>query len=168
MPNQPDFQALFDASPYPYLLLSAPDLTIIGANLAYLRSTGKTAEEIVGKNIFIAFPENPADPKSTNVAEVRASIERAIATKLPDTTPFLRYAVPQETPNGTVFREIYWSAVHTPVMGADGEVTFVAQNAIDVTDLYNFDKSVQIAQLRPELLAQQASGISTALRCMRR
>jgi signal transduction histidine kinase/CheY-like chemotaxis protein/PAS domain-containing protein len=153
MPNKPDFQALFDTSPYPYLLLSAPDLTIIGANPAYLRSTGKTAREIVGKNVFIAFPENPADPESTNVAEVRTSIERAIATKLPDTTPFLRYAVPHETPDGTVFREIYWSAVHTPVLSADGEVAFVAQNAIDVTDLYNFDKSAQVAQLRPELVS---------------
>lgn len=151
MTNKPDFEALFDASPYPYLLLSAPDLTIIGANAAYLRATGKTAREIVGLHIFQAFPENPDDPDSTNVAEVRTSIERAIATKLADTTPFLRYAVPHETAEGTVFKEIYWSAVHTPVMGADGQVAFVAQNAIDVTDLYRFDKTAQIAQLRPEL-----------------
>jgi hypothetical protein len=84
---------------------------------------------------------------------VRTSIERAIATKLPDTTPFLRYAVPHESAGGTVFKEIYWSTVHTPVMGADGEVAFVAQNAIDVTDLYSFDKTAQIAQLRPELVS---------------
>jgi PAS domain-containing protein len=125
MSSEPDFKALFNASPYPYLLLSAPDLTIVGANLAYLRSTGKTAQEIVGKNVFVAFPENPADPESTAIQDVRQSIECAIATKLPDTTPFLRYAVPEETSDGTVFREIYWSAVHTPVLGADGEVAFV-------------------------------------------
>lgn len=153
MANTPDFEALFNASPYPYLLLSAPDLTVIGANAAYLRSTRRTAEEITGRYVFDAFPENPADPESTNIPEVRASIERAIATKLPDTTPFLRYAVPHETADGTVFREIYWSAVHTPVMGADGEVAFVAQNAIDVTDLYSFDKNAQVAQLRQELIS---------------
>ena len=153
MTNQPDFKALFDASPYPYLLLSAPDLTIIGANAAYLRSTGKTGQEILGRYVFDAFPENPDEPESTNVAEVRTSIERAIATRLPDTTPFLRYAVPHETAEGTVFREIYWSAVHTPVLGADGEVAFVAQNAIDVTDLYSFDKTARVAQLRPELVS---------------
>ena len=151
MTKTPDFEALFNVSPYPYLLLSAPDLTIIGANAAYLRSTGRTAEDIVGKHVFQAFPENPADPESTSIRDVRDSIERAIATKLPDTTPFLRYAVPHKTSEGRVFQEIYWSAVHTPVMGADGEVAFVAQNAIDVTDLYKFDKNAQVAHLRDEL-----------------
>ena len=151
MTKTPDFEALFNVSPYPYLLLSAPDLTIIGANAAYLRSTGRTAKDIVGKHVFQAFPENPADPESTSIQDVRDSIERAIATKLPDTTPFLRYAVPHETSEGTVFQEIYWSAVHTPVMDADGEVAFVAQNAIDVTDLYKFDKNAQVAHLRDEL-----------------
>ena len=101
--------------------------------------------------MFDAFPENPADPGSTNILEVRTSIERAIAAKLPDTTPFLRYAVPHETPEGRVFQEIYWSAVHTPVMDANGEVAFVAQNAIDVTELYRFDKNAQVAQLRDAL-----------------
>lgn len=153
MPSKPDFEALFEASPYPYLLLSAPDLTIIGANAAYLRSVGKTAQEIIGLHIFDAFPENAADPDSTNVEDVRTSIERAIATKLPDTTPFLRYAVPHKTLSGTVFKEIYWSAVHTPVMNADGDVAFVAQNAIDVTDLYSFDKQAQIPQIRQELIS---------------
>jgi PAS domain S-box-containing protein len=154
MLNKPDFEALFDASPYPYLLLSAPDLTVIGANAAYLRSTGKVAGEIIGRYVFDAFPENPADPGSTNIQEVRTSIERAIAAKLPDTTPFLRYAVPHETPEGRVFQEIYWSTVHTPVMDAAGEVAFVAQNAIDVTELYRFDKNVQVAQLREALTSK--------------
>jgi PAS domain S-box-containing protein len=151
MSKTPDFEALFNASPYPYLLLSAPELTIIGANPAYLRSVGRTAEEIVGQYVFDAFPSNPADPASTNLDEVRTSIERAIATKLPDTTSFLRYAVPHETPQGTVFREIYWSTVHTPVLGPDGEVAFVAQNAIDVTDLYQVDKDANSHQIRNEL-----------------
>lgn len=150
MDKNPDFEALFNASPYPYMLMSVPELTIIGANPAYLNSVGRAADDIVGKYVFAAFPPNSSDPDSTNVEEVRISIERAIATKLPDTTPFLRYAVPQETPQGTVFREIYWSTVHTPVLGADGEVVFVAQNAIDVTDLYQVDKGANFHRLRNE------------------
>jgi PAS domain-containing protein len=148
MSKRPDFEALFNASPYPYMLMSVPELTIIGANPAYLHSVGRTAEAIVGRYVFEAFPPNNNDPASTNVQEVRTSIERAVATKLPDTTPFLRYAVPHETPQGTVFREIYWSTVHTPVLDAGGEVAFVAQNAIDVTDLYQVDKEANIHQLR--------------------
>lgn len=45
MNKQPDFAALFDASPYPYLLIG-PDFVLIGANPAYLRATGRTAEDL--------------------------------------------------------------------------------------------------------------------------
>ena len=90
MSRKPDFEALFNASPYPYVLLSVPELTIIGANRAYLNSVGRSAANILGQYAFTAFPPNPADPDSTNIEELRTSIERAIATKLPDTTPFLR------------------------------------------------------------------------------
>ena len=136
--TQPDYAALFAASPYPYLLINR-DFTIIGANPAYLESTGRTAQQIVGQHIFEAFPADPNDPASTNVDEVRRSIEQAFATKQPHTSALLRYAVPRETPGGHVFGERCWSAIHTPVFDAAGEVAFVAQNAIDVTDLYRFD-----------------------------
>ena len=84
MPNAPDFSALFQASPYPYLLIS-PDFTLIGANAAYLKATDTTAEAILCKHIFKAFPANPRDPESTNLAEVLRSIEIATATRAPHT-----------------------------------------------------------------------------------
>jgi PAS domain S-box-containing protein len=145
----PDFSALFTASPYPYLLIDT-GFIIIGANPAYLRSTGRTAADIVGKHIFDAFPADPSDPDSTNLAEVGASIELAISTKKPHTSALLRYAVPRATPEGTVFDARFWSAVHTPVFGADGEVAFVSQNAIDVTDLYRFDASTRRYYLKQD------------------
>ncbi|MBC7514415.1 MAG: PAS domain-containing protein [Herminiimonas sp.] len=145
MHTLPNYAALFDASPYPYLLVD-PDLVIIGANQAYLRATGRAAD-IIGQPIFQAFPADPADPESTNVAQVAASIEHALRTGLPHTVAFLRYAIPRQTPTGTVFEERFWSTVHTPVRGADGAVAFVAQNAIDVTDLYTFDRAAGVAQV---------------------
>jgi PAS domain S-box-containing protein len=147
MTTRPDFSALFTASTYPYLLID-PGFIIIGANPSYLRSTGRTAGDIVGRNIFDAFPADPSDPASTNLAEVRLSIERAIATHRPHTSALLRYTVPRETPEGRVFDERYWSAIHTPVFDADGNVIFVAQNAIDVTDLYRFDAATRKYYLR--------------------
>jgi PAS domain S-box-containing protein len=144
----PDFEALFRVSPYPYLLMDR-ELNIVAANNAYLMATGRTEAGLLGRYVFDAFPENPDDPDSTNVAEVRASLLRAIATGEPDTTAFLRYSVPHETPDGKVFEERFWSTVHTPVRGAGGEVAFVAQNAIDVTDLYSFDRASRKASLEP-------------------
>jgi PAS domain S-box-containing protein len=149
MPEKPDYPALFAASPYPYLLVDT-DFLIIGANPAYLRSTGRTAQDIVGKHIFDAFPANPSDPDSTNLDEVRVSIELAIATRQPHTSAMLRYAVPIETAEGTVFEERYWTAVHSPVFDETGAVAFVSQNAIDVTDLYRFDATANKYYLKQD------------------
>ena len=143
-----DYKALFRASPYPYLVMDT-QLRIIGASGTYLRSVRRSEEDLIGKYVFDAFPENPDDPGSTNMAEVKASIGRALAKGEPDTTPFLRYAVPVQTPEGQLFEERYWSTVHTPVLGEDGEPIFVFQNAIDVTDLYRFDKDSEVATLQP-------------------
>lgn len=148
--KKPDFEALFRTSPYPYLVMDT-ELVIIGANDAYLRSTGRTEEDIVGHYIFDAFPTNPDDPDSTNVTEVKKSLEKAIATGMPDTTPFLRYAVPKMGTDGKTFDERYWSTVHTPVFGPDGTVTGVVQNAIDVTELYSFNKASKVASVEKKL-----------------
>jgi PAS domain S-box-containing protein len=152
MISRPDYAALFAASPYPYLLIDT-GFVIIGANPAYLRATGRNAKDLIGKPIFEAFPANPSDPDSTNLEEVRASIELAISTRKPHTSALLRYAIPRDTKDGIVFDERYWSAIHTPVFDAGGRVQFVAQNAIDVTELYWFDARARKYYLREEVHA---------------
>ncbi|MGF6529140.1 hypothetical protein [Variovorax sp. PvP013] len=48
-PRMPlNYQALFDASPNPYLILDR-SLNIAGANKAYLKSTRRTLSDIVGR-----------------------------------------------------------------------------------------------------------------------
>ena len=152
MHTVPDHSLLFRSSPYPYLVMST-DLIIIDANDAYLRSVQRAREEIVGLHIFDAFPENPDDPDSTNLREVKASLDTAIATRKPHTTPFLRYSVPVDRGDGVFFSERFWNAIHTPALRDDGSVAFVYQNAIDVTDLYQFDRQSQSAALQLELSA---------------
>ncbi|GHA83928.1 hybrid sensor histidine kinase/response regulator [Cognatilysobacter bugurensis] len=144
-----DFEALFKASPYPYLLI-AKDQTILGANPAYLTAAGRSVDSVVGQRLFDAFPTNPDDPASTNTGEVARSIDIAVSTGRSHTSPLLRYATPRDTPEGRVFDERYWSVVHTPVLDADGNVLYVSQNAIDVTDLYRFDPASQHYFLRKE------------------
>jgi PAS domain S-box-containing protein len=156
---QPNFEALFEASPYPYLLI-APDLTLIGANPAFLRASGRSADQLLGRQLFDAFPADPNDPGATNVKEVRASIEIALRTRQPHTSALLRYAVARETAQGRVFDERYWSAVHSPAFDTQGNVAFIVQNAIDVTDLYRFDHGSQRFLLRHHLDAVPAANQS--------
>lgn len=74
-----DFHPLFDATPIPNPVLT-PDFTMVAANEARLRATMTTREQIIGRNLFDAFPDNPADPTATGVGDLRASPERCFAT----------------------------------------------------------------------------------------
>jgi len=57
--SKPDFQALFEATPAPYLVLKPDEkFTIVAVNEAYLRATKTQREAIVGKGIFEVFPDN--------------------------------------------------------------------------------------------------------------
>lgn len=141
-----DYRALFRATPYPYLVM-APDLTIVGASGAYLRSVKRTEEELIGRYIFDAFPENMDNRGATDVGEVKSSLLRALAKGEPDTTAFVRYSIPVATASGTVFEERYWSTVHTPVLNDEGIPILVVQSPVDVTELYRFDERSLVATL---------------------
>jgi PAS domain S-box-containing protein len=56
-----DFQALFNHSPNPYMVLDR-ELRYVAANQAYLRVTASRLEALVGRSVFDAFPHDPADP----------------------------------------------------------------------------------------------------------
>jgi len=155
MMNLTAHQALLRASPYPYLVIT-PDLTIIAASQAYLRSVSRTESDIVGKYIFDAFPVDPNNPDATDLSEVRGSLLRAIAKGEPDTTAFVRYSVPVPTDTGTEFEERYWSTVHTPVFDDQGEVLLIVQNPVDVTELYRFDEQARVAKLQLSGQAESA------------
>lgn len=53
-----DFAAILMGMPQPYLVLDI-DLVIVGASDAYLDLTQRTRDDIVGRSILDAFPENP-------------------------------------------------------------------------------------------------------------
>jgi PAS domain S-box-containing protein len=169
--TQPDFAALFQASPYPYLLLTV-DFNITAANPAYQSAVGRSAQELVGRNLFDVFPPNPEDPESTNDRAARRAIAAAIETKEPQTTPFLRYAVPRNIDGHTVFEQRYWSTINTPVLDAAGDVLFVAHSAIDVTKLYDFDQpaeadAVHDAPLSDGSAVQQAQAHQALVRILK-
>jgi signal transduction histidine kinase/DNA-binding response OmpR family regulator len=132
MPLPTDLARFFRASPNCYVVL-APDLSIVEANDAYLRVTGRRREELIGRNVFDAFPGDPALPDDGHVRELRASFERVLATGRADSLPLIRYSIPRDTPAGGVFEDRYWSATHTPILDDAGAVAFILQHTSDVT-----------------------------------
>jgi PAS domain S-box-containing protein len=132
-PTAPDFSALFDATPSPYLVLSS-DLRIVSVNRAYLHATSTVREDILGRGIFEVFPDNPADPAASGVEKLDASLQRVLQTRSADTMAIQKYDIRVPGPHGLCFEERYWSPINTPVLGADGEVTHIIHRVEDVTE----------------------------------
>ena len=123
-----DFEALFGHSPNPYVVLDA-DLCIVAMNDSYLRVTMRERDELVGHNMFEAFP---SDPQSESHRLLRTSFQRVLATRKPDEIALIRYDIRRR--DGTMDTR-YWSATHTPFLSPDGEVAYILQHTVDVTEL---------------------------------
>lgn len=133
-----DTARFFDASPNPYLVLDRR-LHIAAANRAYLEATGRELDDIVGRWAWDAFPTDP-----DTLAQATASLERVIATKRLDTMGLLRFDIPRYAEQGGS-EERYWSLTHAPVLGDDGEVAYVIQHALDVTEVERLRGSMGVA-----------------------
>ncbi|WP_269218855.1 sensor histidine kinase [Brevundimonas vesicularis] len=127
--------AAFEASPNPYVLLT-PDLRIAEVNQAYMDVTGAKRSEVLGQPLFAAFDSGPGSDAPENVRQVRASLEKARDTRQRDHLAVVRFSIPKTQPDGSeTFEERLWSATHTPILNADGEVVMLLQHTMDVTDL---------------------------------
>ena len=122
----PDLAQLFRAMPGQYMILDR-DLCYVEANPAYCASTERTREEIVGRYVFEAFP-----PTGEGGRLIEESLRRVLVTGVAETLPLAAYPIPMP---GGGFRMKYWSCVHIPLFDAAGTVAYVAQNAVDVTEL---------------------------------
>ncbi len=126
-----DHAALFDAAPSPYLVVD-PGLVIVEANRAYCASAGRRREDLVGRHIFDAFPDNPDDPTGDGVSNLRASLERARETCRPDTMAVQKYDI--EDPRTGRFVERYWTPINVPILDDEGRTALILHRVEDVTD----------------------------------
>ncbi|NAZ76166.1 SpoIIE family protein phosphatase, partial [Kineococcus sp. T13] len=127
---QVDLATVFDAVPTSYAVLDA-DLRFVAVNRAFMESSGRSREELIGRRILDVFPDNPADPGTRATANLEASLRRVLRTGRPDTMPLQKYDV--AGPDG-VFRVRWWSPVNAPVLDEDGRVVLLLHRAEEVTD----------------------------------
>src|SRR5690349_19842115 len=82
-----DLRLVFEASPDVLLVLQpdAPSYTMVAATDARLTATNTTREQIIGRSLFEIFPDNPDDPDATGTSNLRASLDRVLATRAADT-----------------------------------------------------------------------------------
>jgi signal transduction histidine kinase len=133
MPDELDFRLLFEESPDVLLVLlpDAPRFTMVAATNARFRAT-HTTRDTLGQGLFELFPDNPDDPAASGTANLRASLERVLATRQPDTMAVQKYDI--RGVDGS-FEAKYWSPKNLPILSATGEVLYILHRVEDVTEL---------------------------------
>ena len=131
--KQPDFRLLFEGAPGLYLVLT-PDLKIVAVSEAYLRATMTQRDAILGRGLFDVFPDNPADPVATGVANLRASLDRVREQRVADTMAVQKYDIRRPESEGGGFEERFWSPTNSPVLDTKGELAYIIHRVEDVTE----------------------------------
>ncbi len=127
-----DYSAVFQSFPGMVALLT-PDLVYADANEEFLRSAGRTREQVIGRYLFDVFPDNPNDSGATGMRNLFASLRRVIATGERDTMAVQRYDVECPDRPGE-WEERFWSPVNEPVLGPDGKVALLLHRVEEVTE----------------------------------
>ncbi|HVC87916.1 MAG TPA: ATP-binding protein [Gaiellaceae bacterium] len=129
----PNYKALFESLPGLYLVLD-PQLRIVAASDAYLDATMTVRDEIVGREIFEVFPDNPDDPTATGAGNLRASLERVRETRKPDTMAVQQYDIRRPAADGGGFEVRHWSPINSPLLDEHRHLTHIVHRVEDVTE----------------------------------
>lgn len=158
--GDPDFRLLFEASPDILLVLlpDAPRFTIIAATASRLAATNTTRESTIGRGLFEIFPDNPDDPAATGTSNLRASLDRVIATRAPDTMAVQKYDI--RGSDGS-FQVKYWSPKNLPVLSPGGEVLYILHRVEDVTELVHASEEGE--ELRDRTKAMEREVLARSL-----
>ncbi|MCB5198799.1 PAS domain-containing protein [Loktanella sp. TSTF-M6] len=122
----------FDAAATAQLVFTT-DLRIVAANKRYCALLGRQPRDLIGYQVFEAFPANPDDPEASAEAELTASIEAVVATGKEQQMPLRQHDV-READGRYATR--YWRVRNSPIFADDArpdKVTHIIQTAEDVT-----------------------------------
>ncbi|MBK0403563.1 PAS domain-containing protein [Adhaeribacter sp. BT258] len=127
-----DFFELFSNVPESLVVVS-PEYKVLAATDAYLKVTMRTREEIVGLHFLKeAFPEKDV-PYEEN--PVKIALDKTLQSKEVLVMDVIRYdlVIPEEEGGG--YKELYWETSYIPGLDKDGNVKYIIQKAVNVTEL---------------------------------
>jgi response regulator NasT len=120
------------ASAIPTVVLDR-ELRVRGANPAYEQASLRCTETLLGEEVFVAFPDNPADPAGAGGPRLLSSLERVLSARQRHHLGFLRYDI-SDPDHADVYLPRTWSAVNSPLV-ENGRVIGILEQVEDVTTL---------------------------------
>jgi signal transduction histidine kinase len=131
-PPSPDFEALFEASPFPVVVMAAdaPYYTIMAVNDLYLNTMNLTRALLLGRGGFEVFPDDGVGPGREEIGRL---FDEVVRTGELQQQKAVRYSV---TDKDGVSRVLYWDVRCTPLKSRTGEapVTHVILSVSNVTE----------------------------------
>lgn len=135
-----DLRLLLESIPDLYLILD-PNFVIVEVSNAYLKSTMVTRENIIGREIFEIFTDNPSNPFASGPNNLRDSLERVLKDKKQDIMPVQRYDIRRPETDGGEFEERYWCPTNIPILSSDNSVKYIIHRVNDVTEYIKLKQS---------------------------
>lgn len=143
-----DFNLIAKFLPNLYLILD-PQFNIVEATNNYLETTYTKRENIIGKNVFEVFPDNPSDPTLEGRGVLLKSLNEVLAKKQTSKMPMIKYDIKGLE---NTFEEKWWSVVNTPVL-KDNEVVYIINSVTDVTEITKLKRFIDLQKLTLSLIA---------------
>jgi PAS domain S-box-containing protein len=125
-----NYQTIFDRLPGAYAIFDI-NFYILAANGAFLHISLTKRDEIVGKNLFEVFPDNPDDKLADGEKNLRSSLNTVISTGQRDSMAIQKYDIRGKDGG---FEVRYWSPINVPLFNGKGELTCILQRVEDVTE----------------------------------
>jgi len=157
-----DFRTIFESLPEPRLVLT-PGFDVVAASDSYLQATNVGLEDLLGRSLLEVFPDKSVDAEATSADNLRASLERVIATRAADAGPMQRYDVRQS--DGQL-QARYWRSRNTPVLGSGGEVAYIIHGLEEASGVAERTERIRAEDERLALVKkveQQARFFDTTL-----
>lgn len=147
---------LFDAAPTPIVVLGtdAPRFTIMEVNEAYAGAAGKTRGDLVGRSFFDVFA--PQAAAAGLLEEVRASLDRALASKQADRMPRRTYEIFPGPPGEDVHS---WEIGNNPILDEDGQIAAITHRVFEVTQEERAERVRRESEQRFRQFAEASSDL---------
>ncbi|RZK54549.1 MAG: PAS domain-containing sensor histidine kinase, partial [Hymenobacter sp.] len=132
LPSDWTLPAVFAVLPGAALLLT-PEFQIAAVSDTYLAVSRTTREQLLGRNLFEAFPGAPGTPEEVAMTNLLASLRQVLATGKAHEMAGQHYALPGPAWPGAELAR-YWQPRNAPVLNAQGAVVGLLHQVENITE----------------------------------